>query len=66
MNDEVVINYAGGSAGVKLILGMTGVVLSKLMRAKIVYTIGYPGGLKIVEDQTKVLGNIFKRLYEFV
>ena len=66
MDDEIVINYAGGSAGVKLILGMTGVVLSKFMRAKIVYAIEYPGGLRIVEDQTKVLGNIFKRLYELV
>jgi hypothetical protein len=55
-------NYAGGSADVKSVLGMTGVVLSRPMRTKIVCAIEYPGNVRMVEDRTEALRKIFRRL----
>lgn len=54
--DEVVINYAGGSAPVKLFLGVAGVELARITtRTKILYAIRYPKGMKIAVDQTEKL-----------
>ncbi len=64
--DEIIVNYTGGSACLKVVLGVTGVVLSRLMRTKVLYAIGYPNDVKIVEDHTQALNEIFKRLYEFL
>jgi len=64
--DEIIVNYSGGSAIVKLILGMVGVVLSRLVRTKIVYAIEYPEGVRVVEDHTEPLREVYRRLYEFV
>jgi homoserine dehydrogenase len=60
--DELVINYTGGSAVVKLLFGVVGVVLSSVMKAKVVYAIKYPEGIELSEDHTGVLKDIFKRL----
>jgi hypothetical protein len=64
--DEIIVNYAGGSACLKVMLGITGVVLSRLMRARLLYAIEYPNDVKIVEDHTQALKEIFKQLYEFL
>ncbi len=63
--DEIIVNYAGGSACLKVVLGITGVVLSRLVRTRVLYAIEYPNDVKIVEDHTQALKEIFKRLYEF-
>lgn len=60
--DELVINYTGGTAVVRLLLGTMGVVLSSVMKAKVVYAVKYSGGLEISKDHTDVLKNIFERL----
>lgn len=57
--DEVVINYTGGSALVRVLLGATGVVLSSIMDARLVYAIKYPKGLTLQENHTKMLRDIF-------
>jgi len=64
--DEIIVNYAGGSACLKAVLAITGVVLSRLVRTKVLYAIEYPNDVKIVEDHTQALKAIFKRLYEFL
>lgn len=54
--DEVIINYAGGSAPVRLFLGVLGVELARFAtRTKILYAIHYPKGVKIAVNQTEKL-----------
>ncbi len=63
--DEVVINYTGGAASVKLLLGATAVVLAQFLPIRIIYALRYKGGVEKYEDQTDALKEIFKQLYEF-
>jgi homoserine dehydrogenase len=60
--DELIVNYTGGSAVVKLLLGAVGVLLSTVMKAKVIYAIKYPHGMEISRDHTEVLKGLFKRL----
>jgi hypothetical protein len=64
-SDDVTINYTGGTAGVKLILGATAVVLSRILPIRIIYSVKYKGGIQIFKDQTKELREIFQQLYNF-
>jgi hypothetical protein len=64
-DDDVTINYTGGTAGVKLLLGATAVVLSKILPLRIIYSVRYKGGIEIFKDQTDELRDIFKQLYDF-
>jgi hypothetical protein len=63
--DEVVINYTGGAASVKLLLGASAVVLSRIIPIRIIYALRYKDGTEIFKDQTEELKAIFKQLYEF-
>ncbi|MEW5995632.1 MAG: hypothetical protein AB1476_04560 [Candidatus Hadarchaeota archaeon] len=63
--DEVIINYTGGAASVKLLLGASAVVLSRIMPIRIIYALRYKGGTEVFKDQTEDLKAIFKQLYEF-
>jgi hypothetical protein len=63
--DKVTINYTGGTASVKLLLGATAVVLSKIMPIRIIYAVRYKGGIEVFKDQTKELKEIFRQIYEF-
>jgi len=64
-DDDVAINYTGGTAGVKLLLGATAVVLSRILPIRIIYSVRYKGGIEVFKDQTEELRDIFKQLYEF-
>lgn len=57
--DEIIINYTGGSAVVKLLLGATGVMLSEFARVRLIYAIRYPDGIKFKVDQTELLKEVF-------
>ena len=63
--DEIVINYTGGAASVKMLLGASAVVLSRFLPIRIVYALRYKNGTEIFKDQTEELKAIFKQLYEF-
>jgi hypothetical protein len=63
--DHVTINYTGGTAGVKLLLGATAVVLSRILPIRIIYSVKYKGGIEIFKDQTEELREIFQQLYNF-
>lgn len=63
--DKVTINYTGGSAGVKLLLGATAVVLSRILPIRIIYSVRYKKGIEVFKDQTEDLREIFKQLYDF-
>ncbi len=63
--DEVIINYTGGAASVKLLLGASAVVLSRIIPIRIIYSLRYKDGTEIFKDQTDDLKAIFKQLYEF-
>lgn len=60
--DEVVVNYTGGTAVVRLLLGTMGVVISNIMRGRVVYAVKYPGGFDVSRDHTEALKSIFERL----
>jgi len=60
--DELVVNYTGGTAVVRLLLGTMGVVISNIMKGRVVYAIKYPGGLDVSRDHTEALKSIFERL----
>jgi len=64
-DDDVAINYTGGTAGVKLLLGATAVVLSRILPIRIIYSVRYKGGIEVFKDQTEELRDIFKQLYGF-
>lgn len=54
--DEVTINYAGGSAPVRLFLGVLGVGLSRICpKTRVLYAIHYPKDVKITANQTEKL-----------
>lgn len=63
--DEVIINYTGGAASVKLLLGASAVVLSRILPIRIIYSLRYKDGTEVFKDQTDDLKSIFKQLYEF-
>ena len=63
--DQVTINYTGGSAGVKLLLGATAVVLSRILPIRIIYSVRYRKGIEVFKVQTDELREIFKQLYDF-
>ncbi|MCS7131436.1 MAG: hypothetical protein NZ934_01740, partial [Hadesarchaea archaeon] len=60
-----IINYTGGAAIVKLLLGATAVVLSRFLPIRIIYALRLSDGREIFRDQTEELGEIFRQLYEF-
>lgn len=56
LKDEVVVNYAGGSAPVRLFLGVLGIHLATLApKTKVIYAISYPKGIKMAANQTEKL-----------
>jgi hypothetical protein len=61
-DDRIIVNYTGGSAVVRLLLGAVGVALTMFMKTKIIYSIDYPGGIKVAADHTKALKDIFREL----
>lgn len=64
--DKIVINYTGGTALVRLLLGALGVYLSGAFPAKVVYSVRYTKGIKKFADQTEELKSIFKQLQELL
>ncbi|MEM3402283.1 MAG: hypothetical protein QXH08_03545 [Candidatus Hadarchaeales archaeon] len=64
--DEIVINYTGGAANVKLMLGICGVILSRIMNVKLVYALRYKGGQEIYKVETDELKAIWDELSRFV
>ncbi|MBS3815703.1 MAG: hypothetical protein KGY45_03980 [Hadesarchaea archaeon] len=62
--DEVLVNYTGGSANVRVILGLTGIVLTRVCPTKIMYAINYPEGPDVMDNQAEKLRDIYLRLNE--
>jgi len=55
--DEIIINYTGGSAVVRLLLGTIGIMLSRFARVRILYAIEYQD-VKVGSDQTEALKEV--------
>lgn len=64
--DELIINYTGGTAVVRLLLGAMAIALLDTFPTKIVYSVRYKGGVEKFDDQTEELQGIFKQLREFL
>jgi len=57
--NEIIINYTGGSAVVRLLLGAIGIMLARFARVRLVYAIQYPKGMKFEANQTDLLMEVF-------
>ena len=66
IDDDVTINYSGGTQAMSLVLGSVAVILSRIMPVKILYSTRAPGGKEKIYDHTKVLKELFRKLYEIV
>ncbi len=66
IDDEVDINYSGGTQAMSLVLGSVAVVLSRIMPVKVLYSTRTPNGKEKLLDHTKVVKELFRRLYELV
>jgi hypothetical protein len=64
LDDDVMINYSGGTQAMSLVLGSVAIILSRMMPVKVLYSTRAPGGKEKIYDHTKVLKKIFKKLYE--
>jgi hypothetical protein len=64
LEDDLMINYSGGTQAMSLVLGSVAVILSRMMPVKVLYSTRMPGGKEKIYDHTRVLKEIFKKLYE--
>jgi hypothetical protein len=53
--DELIINYTGGTAVVRLLLGTLGILISAVVKTKLLYAIKYPDGVEILADHSQIL-----------
>ncbi len=60
--DEVVVNYTGGAASVKLLMGLGAMLVQTKSQVRLVYALRYKAGTEVYLDQTEDLKDIFKRL----
>lgn len=65
-DDEVAINYSGGTQAMSLVLGSVAVVLTRIMPVRVLYSTRSPGGREKIFDHTQALRDLFRRLYEIV
>lgn len=63
-DDEVVINYAGGTHTMSLVMGAVAVLLSRVTPIRIVYSTRTPDGKESLLDHTEPLGDFFGTLGE--
>ncbi|HID60694.1 MAG TPA: hypothetical protein EYP46_02405 [Hadesarchaea archaeon] len=66
VDDEVVINYSGGTQAMSLVLGSVAVVLSRIMPVRVLYSIRTPEGRGKILDHTEVIKELFRKLYDVV
>lgn len=63
--DEIIINYTGGSALVRLLLGACAVISSKFLKIRLIYAVRFKrDGFEKYIDQTEELTKIFDQFYE--
>jgi hypothetical protein len=62
--DEIIINYTGGSALVRLLLGACAVISSKFLPIRLIYAVRFKDGFEKYIDQTEKLTEIFDQFYE--
>lgn len=65
-DDEVMINYSGGTHAMSLVLGSVAVVLTRIMPVRVLYSTHVPSGEEKIFDHTQALKNLFHKLYEFM
>jgi hypothetical protein len=65
-DDEVIINYSGGTQAMSLVLGSIAVVLSRIMSIQIIYSTARPGRKEEILDHSKELRELFRKLHEII
>ena len=62
----MIVNYASGSAAMRLILGLAGVSLSAQRPVKVIYAVRYRDGFTVTADHTKALKEIFDEFAKYL
>jgi hypothetical protein len=66
LDDDVTINYSGGTQAMSLVLGLIVMVISRMMPVKVLYSTRSPDGKETIYDHTKILKELFRKLDEIV
>lgn len=65
-DDEVTINYSGGTQAMSLVLGSVAILLTRIMPVRVLYSTRTAGGKEKILDHTQALRDLLRKLYEIV
>jgi len=65
-DEQVMINYSGGTQAMSLVLGSVALVLTRVMPIQILYSTKTIKGEEKIYDHSDVLKELFHKLYEIV
>ncbi len=65
-DDEVTINYSGGTQAMSLVLGSVAIVLTRIMPVRVLYSTRSLSGREKIFDHTQALRDLLRKLYEIV
>jgi hypothetical protein len=66
IDDDLAINYSGGTQAMSLVLGSVAIILSRIMPVQVLYSTRTLGGKEQIFDHTRVLKKLFMKLDEIV
>ncbi len=66
IDDEVIINYSGGTQAMSFVLGSVALVLTRIMPVRVLYSIRTSDGKEKIFDHTQTLRDLFRKLYDIV
>lgn len=66
IDDEVTINYSGGTQAMSLVLGSVALVLTRIMPVRVLYSVRTSKGKEKIFDHTQALRDLFRKLYDIV
>jgi hypothetical protein len=66
LDDDVTINYSGGTQAMSFVLVSVAVILSRIMPVRVLYSTRAPGGKEKIYDHTKVVKALFRKLDEII
>lgn len=66
IEDEVVINYSGGTQAMSFVLGSVALLLTRIMPLRVLYSVRTPKGKEKIFDHTAALKDLYRKLYDIV
>ncbi len=66
IDDEVIINYSGGTQAMSFVLGSVALVLTRIMPIRVLYSVRTSDGKEKIFDHTQTIRDLFRKLYDIV